>query len=71
MWRGARCEALRVFCSAHGTGAPLCVFCVFLRLKALVLQPASRGAALSFLFCVFASFGREGRSFISAARVKS
>ena len=70
MQRCARFEALRVICSgdgvadssfkapdAQGACAPLCVFCGLVCLKALVLQPASRGLLWAALFA-FGVFGR-------------
>ena len=36
---------------------PLCFFCVFLRLSALVLQPGSRGLAVGWLLRLVENFG--------------
>ena len=46
-------------------------FLLFLPVRALVLQAAWRGVAVSCLVCVFASLGCEDGVFIRAARVKS
>ena len=42
-------------------------FCLYLRVTALVLQPASRGVAVGCAVWVFASFGREGGDLTRAA----
>ena len=47
---------------------PLCVFCDFLRVKALVLQPASRRVAVGCLVWFWQCFGRASRFVTRAAR---
>ena len=48
-----------------------CVFGVFLRVRALVLQSAWRGGVGSCLVCIPLSFGRHALVLTLAARVKS
>ena len=52
----ALAAARLVFCLGEHSS----LLCSFLRVTALVLQPASRGVAVGCVVLFFASFGREG-----------